>query len=593
MMKNLKNIMKRVIPVVLTVLFFFIGLISFSTISHMQGNARVINYAGIVRGATQRLVKMEMNGYQNDELIQYLDGIIQELATGEGTHELIALPDAEYQNLIGEMQYVWGVIKTEIENIRMTGEGRQLFELSETYFMMADAAVSAAERYSEKRVSSAKWTLVCLSIGFIALVVLFMLDSSKRQKARLALELAENANKAKSEFLSRMSHEIRTPMNGIIGMMAVARLSIDDKDKVIECLGKIELASSYLLSLLNDVLDMSRIESGKIELENEAFELTEILERVQAIFQQKAENSGVEFCIKKEGLSVHTVIGDNLRISQVIINLISNALKFTPKGGRVTLELYQREISEEEVVLEFIVADTGIGISKEFQDRLFQPFEQEQTATARQYGGTGLGLAISYNFVKMMGGDIIVKSRANEGSQFIVHLTLKRPRQDEEAYQEKKAEAGRLLKYDFSDIRVLVVEDNIINAEIVTVLLENNGAIVENAFNGKEAVDKFTASSEGHFSLILMDIQMPVMNGIEACRAIRELRRSDAESVLIIGLSANAFSEDAENAKKHGMNGYLSKPVDIEKLSGTIQQYLEQTGKVHHGRQNHSRIEED
>lgn len=593
MMKSLKNMIKRVIPVVLTVLFFFIGLISFSAISHMQGNARVINYAGIVRGATQRLVKMEMNGYQNDELIQYLDGIIQELATGEGTHELIALPDAEYQNLIGEMQYVWGAIKTEIENIRMTGEGRQLFELSETYFMMADAAVSAAERYSEKRVSSAKWTLVCLSIGFIVLVVLFMLDSSKRQKARLALELAENANKAKSEFLSRMSHEIRTPMNGIIGMMAVARLSIDDKDKVIECLGKIELASSYLLSLLNDVLDMSRIESGKIELENEAFELTEILERVQAIFQQKAENSGVEFCIKKEGLSVHTVIGDNLRISQVIINLISNALKFTPKGGRVTLELYQREISEEEVVLEFIVADTGIGISKEFQDRLFQPFEQEQTATARQYGGTGLGLAISYNFVKMMGGDIIVKSRANEGSQFIVHLTLKRPRQDEEAYQEKKAEAGRLLKYDFSDIRVLVVEDNIINAEIVTVLLENNGAIVENAFNGKEAVDKFAASSEGHFSLILMDIQMPVMNGIEACRAIRALRRSDAESVLIIGLSANAFSEDAENAKKHGMNGYLSKPVDIEKLSGTIQQYLEQTGKVHHGRQNHGRIEED
>lgn len=593
MMKSLKNKIKRVIPVVLTVLFFFIGLISFSAISHMQGNARVINYAGIVRGATQRLVKMEMNGYQNDELIQYLDGIIQELATGEGTHELIALPDAEYQNLIGEMQYVWGAIKTEIENIRMTGEGRQLFELSETYFMMADAAVSAAERYSEKRVSSAKWTLVCLSIGFIALVVLFMLDSSKRQKARLALELAENANKAKSEFLSRMSHEIRTPMNGIIGMMAVARLSIDDKDKVIECLGKIELASSYLLSLLNDVLDMSRIESGKIELENEAFELTEILERVQAIFQQKAENSGVELCIKKEGLSVHTVIGDNLRISQVIINLISNALKFTPKGGRVTLELYQREISEEEVVLEFIVADTGIGISKEFQDRLFQPFEQEQTATARQYGGTGLGLAISYNFVKMMGGDIIVKSRANEGSQFIVHLTLKRPRQDEEAYQKKKAEAGRLLKYDFSDIRVLVVEDNIINAEIVTVLLENNGAIVENAFNGKEAVDKFAASSEGHFSLILMDIQMPVMNGIEACRAIRALRRSDAESVLIIGLSANAFSEDAENAKKNGMNGYLSKPVDIEKLSGTIQQYLEQTGKVHHGRQNHSRIEED
>lgn len=571
-----KHILKNAIPILLAILFCLIGVISFTTLIHMQGNARVVNYAGIVRGATQRLVKQEMNNHANDELIHFLDGIVMELSTGEGDNGLIAIPDETYQNLMVQMRQSWEELKMEIEHVRQGDSPQNLFQLSETHFELANEAVSAAERYSEDRVNSSIHILIYFGICFLLLFALLYVSGKRSRKAQMALELAQQASRSKSEFLSRMSHEIRTPLNGIIGMTAIARRSADDTNKVLNCLDKIDLSSSYLLSLLNDVLDMSRIESGKIELEYSEFSLVDVCERIYDMFWQKAEDSGVELRIIRDELTVSRVIGDNLRLSQVLVNLVSNALKFTPSGGTVTLHVRQTAVSEQSVSLEFEVTDTGVGISEEFQAHLFEPFEQEKSGTARQYGGTGLGLAISSNFVKMMGGTISVHSKPGEGSRFLVQLTLQRGTEEEDqsleaaSLSDKDSQPDR----DLSGFHILLAEDNDINAEIITCILEESGAQVDWASDGRAALDKFTSAPEGTYNLIFMDIQMPIMNGMEASLAIRALKRPDAGRIPIIGLSANAFREDVDMAMQSGMNAYLAKPIDLNRLYQTLDQMI-------------------
>ena len=563
--------MKRLSPGLLALLFCFISIFALMTMLHMQGNARVINYTGIARGATQQLVKQEMNGFPNDALLYHLDGIVSELSTGEGENNLVALPDESYQALMGQMQQEWRELKEEIGRVREGQPSRRLFDLSESYFDLADRAVSAAERYSETRVTNSIGVLLCLNCGFVVLFVLLQVSEARQKKARMALDLAESASRAKSEFLSRISHEIRTPMNGITGMTAIARRFVDDPERMTDCLNKIDLSAGYLLSLLNDVLDMSRIESGKIQLEEQPFDLTELLSRVQGMFRRKAEEGEVALYIRSNGLTVPRVIGDNLRISQVLVNLVSNALKFTPPGGSVTLEARQTAVDDESVGLEFTVSDTGIGISEEFQQHIFEPFEQEQPATARQYGGTGLGLAICSSFVKLMGGTIGVHSKPGEGTRFTVSLKLRRDLTGG-ADGTQEGETGTLC--DLTGLRLLLAEDNAINAEIATLLLEDLGAKVDRVENGKAAVDLVSASPAGTFSAILMDVQMPVMDGLTATRAIRSLDHPDAGRIPIIGLSANAFQEDMEKARQHGMNAYLSKPLELDRLYQILDQVI-------------------
>ncbi|WP_040196329.1 ATP-binding protein [Candidatus Soleaferrea massiliensis] len=565
---KIKHWLQKSIPVLLTVLFCMFSILSLTTIIRMQGNARVVNYTGIVRGATQRLIKQEMKGSSNDKLIGYLDEILMELSTGEGENGLTALEDTQYQELVAQMHQSWKELKDEITRVRRGVDDQLLFELSESYFDLANRTVSAAEQYSETSVNRAKNTLICLCIGFAVIVVLFWIYSRRQKKVQAALDMARHASEAKSEFLSRMSHEIRTPLNGIIGMTEIAQMYPDDRGRVDGCLQKIGMSSKYLLALINDILDMSRIESGKIELEYRVFHLKDMLEQIYGMFQQKAEDSGVDLQVTCGGLASYTVIGDDTRLSQVLVNIVSNALKFTPPGGRVTLEVSQREANDHELSLEFLVTDTGVGISEEFQSRIFEPFEQE---TDRQYGGTGLGLAISSSFVKMMGGEISVNSRPGEGSRFTVRIRLRRPAQDADLQDTPQKEAKGNM-YDLAPARVLLAEDNDINAEIVTVILEENGAHVKRACNGKEAAELFAASPEG-YTLILMDIQMPVMGGLEASQMIRKMNALQAKTVPIIGLSANAFSEDIDKAMRSGMNGYLSKPVDMEKLLETVRRF--------------------
>lgn len=567
----MKKWLKRLSPGFLAILFCLISMVALMTMLHMQGNARVINYAGLVRGATQRLVKQELNGVQNDELIRYLDGIVNELSNGEGENDLNALPDETYQALIQQMQQDWGEMKDEIARVRQGQSSLRLYELSESYFALADRAVSAAELYSEMRVSNSVGVLMCLNVGFIVLFILLRVSEARQKRAQMALNLAESANLAKSEFLSRMSHEIRTPMNGITGMTSIARRFVDDPEKMTDCLNKIDLSASYLLALLNDVLDMARVESGKLHLEEQPFDLAELLQWVQGIFQRKAEESNIALEIRCSELPVTQVIGDNLRISQVLVNLVSNALKFTPSGGSVILEARQTAVSGESVSLEFVVKDTGIGISESFQQHIFEPFEQEQPATARQYGGTGLGLAICSSFVKLMGGTIEVHSKPGEGAQFTVCLTLRRNPVEDAGRQQERAER---VVCDLTGLRILLAEDNEINAEIATLALEDMGAVVECVVNGKEAVDALSSSSAGTYALILMDVQMPVMDGLTASRTIRALAHPDAGSIPIIGLSANAFQEDMEKASGSGMTAYLSKPLDLGCLYRTLDQLI-------------------
>ena len=377
---------------------------------------------------------------------------------------------------------------------------------------------------------------------------------------------ADIASKAKSEFLSRMSHEIRTPMNGIIGMTNIAMASITDSGKVMDCLEKIDVSTKYLLGLINDILDMSRIESGKMMINNEKISLDSLLQEIEVLIRPQAESKGLQFGVEKE-YSTPNVYGDPLRLNQVLINLLGNALKFTPEGGTVSLSV--KEVMKEDDILAmyFEVRDTGIGISKENIKRIFEAFEQEKGDTANKYGGTGLGLAISNNLVHLMGGDLTVSSEENVGSVFSFTLTLS-VYEEETIVEEQEAN-----EYTMEGKRILVVEDNELNAEIAQTILEMDGCIVSIARNGKEAVEVYE-DDENTFDCILMDIRMPVMNGMEATRCIRTSGRKDARTIPIIALSANAFDEDTKKSIECGMNGHVAKPIDIDKLHQAMKKVL-------------------
>lgn len=568
---KLKKWRRRCLPLVLIVLFCAISSLSLLTIIRMQGNARAVNYAGIVRGATQRLIKQEMNGDPNDELIGYLEDVLTELSTGQGENGLSVLPDPAYQSLNMQMARVWEDLKLEIARVREGGDSQRLYLLSEDYFSLADRAVSSAEQYSERQVGTAKITLIALNACFVLLALLFFFYERRQKKVETALQAAEHASREKSEFLSRMSHEIRTPLNGIIGMVEIAKLVPDDREKLADCLQKLELSSRYLLGLINDILDMSRIESGKVELEERTFDLKAVFAHIHGMLQQKAEAASIAFDVDCDGLTETVVAGDDVRLTQVLVNLLSNALKFTPPGGRVTLKARQTDLDGQFLSLEFIVTDTGIGISDEAKARIFQPFEQAEAGTGRQYGGTGLGLAISSNLVKLMGGALSVDSKPGEGSRFVASLTFRRPCEKEMGafgavsapLQEEEKETPR----DISGTRILLAEDNEINAEIVTTILEMHGAHVDWVQNGQKAVDAAAASPDG-YSLILMDVQMPVLDGLAAARKIREL-----SAVPIVALSANVFAGDIDAALEAGMDGYLPKPIDTKKLLETVQRF--------------------
>ena len=451
--------------------------------------------------------------------------------------------------------------------------------------------------------------LVILLIGYTFLQVRYLhsqeqytlqlqenLDTIKQQSERLKSqqveliaekERAEEANKAKSTFLSNMSHDIRTPMNAIVGYLNLAKdlhkhcedcpmykrepCPDDVPNRMFDFLKKIDASSQHLLALINDVLEMSRIESGKMELELEGMNIVTALDEVHDMFATQMAGKKISFSVDSSGVSDKFVICDKNRLNRVLLNLLSNAYKFTPEGGNISVTLKQvSDVRDVFADYELRVKDSGIGMTPEFAAKVFEAFERERTSTVSKIQGTGLGMAITKSIVDLMGGDIRVVTAPGEGTEFIIEITFELA----EDMQEEIAAETSAQAIDFEGKKLLLVDDIEVNREIAKMLLESEGFIVDTASDGSEAVEKVANANPGDYDCVLMDIQMPIMNGYDAAKKIRQLENSKLANVPIIAMTANAFSEDVKAALDAGMNGHIAKPIDVANMMQTLAKIL-------------------
>ena len=391
-----------------------------------------------------------------------------------------------------------------------------------------------------------------------------------QQELVKAVESANQANTAKTDFLNRMSHDIRTPLNGILGMLDIAQKNETNPKALLECHEKMRTAAFHLKALVNDVLDMQRMETDRFFLEQIPFDIREILDNCWSMLEAQASRLDITLKkIKPGSLKYPYLIGSPLHIRQIFMNLLSNAIKYNKPGGSISVHAKIIRQVHQNVIYKFIISDTGIGLSPEFQKHIFEPFAQEDTGARTIYKGTGLGMAIVHRLVQEMGGTIQLKSEKNVGSTF----TLILPFTIDEHQPSASAETVTDTPADLTDLHILVVEDNELNLEIAVFSLEAAGLNVSTAINGLEAVRLFEKSKPYEYDIILMDIMMPVMNGLDAAKAIRGLSRPDATTVPIIALSANAFAEDIQKSKNAGINEHLAKPLEMDKVLKVIASY--------------------
>ena len=389
----------------------------------------------------------------------------------------------------------------------------------------------------------------------------------KNRELEIAVRQEAAANRAKRDFLFNMSHDIRTPMNAIIGYTTLAETNLTQPAKVADYLRKISTASQHLLSLINDVLDMSRIESGRVVLEQKPVHLPTLVQDVRDIIQSNITAKGLAFTVDLAGVRDEDVIGDPLRIQRILLNILSNAVKFTPSGGSITLRVVEKSGAPRRYAdYEFHVRDTGIGMSAEYQKHIYEQFSREETSTVSKTEGTGLGMPITKRLVEMMDGSIELVSAPGKGTEFTVHLRL--------PLAGKPKEVTPAADPTFAGTRLLVVEDNELNMEITTTVLEEAGFSVDQAVNGQAALEKVATAAPGQYALVLMDIQMPVMDGYEATRRIRALPDPAKARIPIVAMTANAFAEDRENALAAGMNDHIAKPFDIHTLLWKLAEIL-------------------
>ena len=497
--------------------------------------------------------------YIEDEMVPYIDRAI----SGENVYS---------QDIIDT---TWGPIFTACYPVSANHDGTGEIIGAFCIEMDMQSAYGMVEKTNHISiicglVAGAVLLLICLYTYYV-----YQKSKAEEQKQKQLLmnaaEEADAANKAKSAFLLSMSHDIRTPMNAIIGFTNIA-LHQNMVSDIHDSLEKVQQSSNHLLSLLNDVLDFSRIESEKVTISPEPVDITQLTDNVQAIMNGLLYNRDLKFEVHRESLKNPYVLADVVRIREVLVNLLGNAVKFTKDGGEITLDISSYPGADEKhIITRYVVRDNGIGMSEEFQKKLFDPFSQEDYANARTlYKGTGLGMAITKKYVDMMGGSIAVESKKGVGSTFTVEIPM------ELTEQAIPSEQKQHLHRDLTGIHVLMAEDNDLNAELATIMLEDAGMTVTRASDGKEVVDLFKNHPRGTYDLILMDIMMPNMDGHQATKAIRALgiEQSDAVTIPIIALSANAFIDDIQESLDSGMNDHISKPINREELIDTITKYI-------------------
>jgi len=393
----------------------------------------------------------------------------------------------------------------------------------------------------------------------------------QRQANALLKDAADAANAAsiaKSDFLSHMSHDIRTPINGIMGMTEIALKNIDDKDRVLDCLQKIDGSSGHLLSLVNDVLDMSRIESGKVQISHKPLNILELLRHCSSIISGQLQGRDIMFTEEFENIENPHILGDELHLRQVLINILGNAVKFTPDGGRIYFRVREFSAEGEAARFHIEIEDTGIGMKPEFLPHIFEPFAQEDGGNRSSYKGTGLGMSITKKFMDLMGGTVEVQSELGGGTLFRLEL----PAEIDYEWQEEQEPEGQ--QTTLAGARVILAEDNDLNMEIAVFMLESLEIEVTVVTDGKAALDAFAAAAPGTFDGILMDVMMPVMDGLTATREIRALEREDAGVIPIIAMTANAYDEDRRKCMEAGMDAHMSKPIDGEVLRKMLVQYI-------------------
>ena len=447
--------------------------------------------------------------------------------------------------------------------------------------ILADTEQYLAEQMAMANRIQTRNSFIQMGLIVVALAIMFSIYNimSRREKQSESDRIrAEESSKAKTVFLSNMSHDIRTPMNAIIGYTNLARREGADAAEMREYLDKIDSSSRHLLALISDVLEMSRIESGKMDLEPVPVDLNRTFAEVRDMFATQMKEKKIEFTVDSVHVRHKRVLCDKNRLNRVLLNLLSNAYKFTPEEGSVSVTVWEIGNAEGGVGnYEIRVKDSGIGMTPEFAAKVFEAFERERTSTVSKIQGTGLGMAITKSIVDLMGGSIEVVTAPDQGTEFVIRLNFEVLAEEEEAEEETGNDEQASL--DFDGMRLLLVEDNEINREIATMLLEEAGFTLDAAENGKEAVEKVSASAPGDFAAVLMDIQMPVMNGYDAARAIRALENRELAQIPIIAMTANAFSEDIKAAEDAGMNAHVAKPIDVSVMMSTLTNVLRKNRK--------------